>query len=209
MDHNSAMSTNDRQPELSWEDLINAARNGCDESLAMIVQQLRDYLLLVARGGIGDQVRSKFSGSDVVQMSLMDARSSIQKFNGSTEAEIRAWMKEIVLHNLFDESKRYTQTKRRSISRERPMEQAAFVLPDAIGETPSVMMHRKESDSRLRRLINRLPQQQRRAVEGRHRYGFSYSEIAGQLGISESAARSAYSVGTGKLRDWLLVEGSE
>ena len=89
------------------------------------------------------------------------------------------------------------------------MEQAAFVLPDAIGETPSVMMHRKESDSRLRRLINRLPQQQRRAVEGRHRYGFSYSEIAGQLGISESAARSAYSVGTGKLRDWLLVEGSE
>ena len=73
MDQDSAMSTNDRQRELPWEDLINAARNGCDESLAMIVQQLRDYLLLVARGGIGDQVRSKFSGSDVVQMSLIDA----------------------------------------------------------------------------------------------------------------------------------------
>ena len=209
MDQDSAMATNDRQRELPWEDLINAARNGCDESLAMIVQQLRDYLLLVARGGIGDQVRSKFSGSDVVQMSLIDASKSINKFYGSSEAEIRAWMKEIVLNNLFDESKRYTQTERRSIGRERSMDQATFVLRDAIGETPSVMLRRKESDSQLRRLIGRLPQQQRRVVEGRHRYGFSYSEIASQLGISESAARSAYAVGTGKLRDWLLVEGSE
>lgn len=142
-------------------------------------------------------------------MSLIDASRSINKFHGSSEAEIRAWMKEIVLNNLFDESKRYTQTERRSIGRERSMDQAALVLQDAIGETPSVMLRRKESDTQLRRLIGRLPQQQRRVVEGRHRYGFSYSEIASQLGISESAARSAYSVGTGKLREWLLVEGSE
>ena len=209
MDHNSITSTDDSQRELSWEELIGAARNGCDESLALIVGQLRDYLLLVARGGIGDQLRSKFSGSDVVQMSLIDASRSINKFHGSSEAEIRAWMKEIVLNNLFDESKRYTQTERRSIGRERSMDQAAIVLQDAIGETPSVMLRRKESDTQLRRLIGRLPQQQRRVVEGRHRYGFSYSEIASQLGISESAARSAYSVGTGKLREWLLVEGSE
>ncbi len=209
MEPNSEWSTNDPQRALSWKDLISAARDGCDESLATIVRRLRDYLVLVARGGIGDQVRSKFSGSDVVQMSLIDASRSINKFNGTTEAEIRAWMKEIVLHNLFDESKRYTQTQRRSISRERSMDQAALVLPDAIGETPSVMLRRKESDSQLRRLVDRLPPQQRRAVEGRHRYGFSYSEIASQLGITESAARSAYSVGRGKLRDWLVVEGAD
>lgn len=71
------------------------------------------------------------------------------------------------------------------------------------------MLRHKESDSQLRRLIDRLPEQQRRAVEGRHRYGFSYSELASQLGVSESAVRSAYSLGTGKLRDWLLVEGAE
>jgi len=209
MDQNSEESPDDPMEGVSWGQLISAARNGCDESLAKIVQQLRGYLLLVARGGIGDQLRSKFSGSDVVQMSLIEASNSIDKFSGSSEAEIRAWLREIVMHNLFDESKRYTQTQRRSISRERSMDQASFVLPDEIGETASVMMRRNESDSLLRRLIDRLPQQQRRAVEGRHRYGFSYSEIASQLGISESAARSAYSVGKGKLRDWLLVEGSE
>jgi len=209
MEQNSEESPDDPMEGVSWGQLISAARNGCDESLAKIVQQLRGYLLLVARGGIGDQLRSKFSGSDVVQMSLIEASNSIDKFSGSSEAEIRAWLREIVMHNLFDESKRYTQTQRRSISRERSMDQASFVLPDEIGETASVMMRRNESDSLLRRLIDRLPQQQRRAVEGRHRYGFSYSEIASQLGISESAARSAYSVGKGKLRDWLLVEGSE
>jgi len=209
MGHDSLAPKNDRQREPSWEEMISAARDGCDESLAKIVQQLRDYLLLVARGRIDDQVRSKFGGSDVVQMSLIDATKSINQFNGSSEAEIRAWLREIVLHNLSDESKRYTGTKRRSIGRERSMDEGAFVLRDEFCETPGAMLRRKESDSQLRRLVDRLPLQQRRAVEGRHRYGFSYSEIADQLGISESAARSAYSDGTGKLRDWLLVEGSE
>ena len=210
MDQDCSNSATDHQQENSWEAKIIAARNGCDESLAWIIQQLRDYLLLVARSQIGHQVRSKFSGSDVVQMSLIDASNSISQFNGSSEAEIRAWMKEIILHNLTDESRRYTRTKRRAIGREQSMDQVTLVLPDEVGETPSVMLRRKESDSQLRRLIERLPLQQRRAVEGRHRYGFSYTEIAEQLGVSENAARSAYSVGKRKLREWLLLlEGSE
>lgn len=210
MDHHCSSSAAERQQGISWEANIVAARNGCDESLAWIVQQLRGYLLLVARTQIGHQVRSKFSGSDVVQMSLIDASKSINQFKGSTEAEVRAWMKEIVLHNLTDESKRYTGTKRRAICREQSLDQVTFTLPDEVGDTPSVMLRSKESDSQLRRLIERLPLQQRRAVEGRHRYGFSYTEIAGQLGVSEKAVRSAYSIGKSKLREWLLLlEGSE
>jgi RNA polymerase sigma-70 factor (subfamily 1) len=209
MIQNSVVSTDGSQPEFIWEDKITAARNGCDESLAMIVQRLGDYLLLVARGRIGDQVKSKFSGSDVVQMSLIDARKSINNFGGSTEEEIRAWMKEIVLNNLFDQSKRYTQTKCRAIKRERSIEQSELTLPDAICETPSVMLRRKESDSQLRRLVDRLPNQQRRVVQARHRYGYSNAEIASQLGITESAVRSAYSAGIEALRGWLSAEESE
>ncbi len=210
MDQRHSSSAIGHQQANSWNAKIVAARNGCDESLAWIVQHLRDYLVLVARGQIGEQVRSKFSGSDVVQMSLIEASKSISQFKGSTEAEIRAWMKGIVLHNLTDESKRYTRTKSRAINRERSMDQVAFALPDEIGETPSVMLRRKESDTQLRRLIERLPPQQRRAVEGRHRFGFTYAEIARQLGISENAVRSAYSLGKMKLREWIMLgEGSE
>lgn len=192
-----------------WAALIESARNGCDEALAHIINQFREYLLLVADREIGMQVQAKFDASDVVQISLVEAMSAIDQFKGSSEDEIRGWLTSIVMHNLQDESRRYTKTIARSVDRENAASGILDTVEDGLGETPSAVISNSEQDQRLRLLIEQLPTQQQNVLECRHKFGMSYTRIAAKLQISEEVARKSWSRATAQLRQWLKEEDSE
>ena len=143
-----------------WKILIEAARNGCDDALGLIVNKFRDDLLAVADREISTQLQAKFDAADVVQTSLVDAMNSIDQFNGSSEQEIRAWLTKIVLNNLRDEARRYTKTHARAVDRENNSSSILEVLLDDLSKTPSAMMSIQEQISHLKLLIEKLPQQQ-------------------------------------------------
>jgi len=185
---------------VSWDELIQQAKVGDDSALVQIVKQFETYLLMVAKTRIGNSIQAKFGASDIVQISLLEARQSITHFNGNSKGEMRQWLKRIVVNNLLDQSKQFTGTRKRSLEREN----STGLLDFQSGQdTPSVMIRREESDAELRQLVEELPERQRFVVEARHRFGMSYAEIAKQIGTSESNARQLWSRAAKQLRDGL------
>ena len=183
-----------------WSTLIRQAKEGNDTALTQIAKQFETYLLMVAKTRIGNTLQAKFGASDILQISLLEARESIAEFNGDSENEIRHWLKRIVVNNLLDQSKQYTGTHKRSLERENQLGLLDFQSGQ---DTPSVMIRREESDAELKRLVGELPERQRFVIEARHRFGLSYGDIAKQLGISESNARQLWSRAAKQLRERL------
>lgn len=186
-----------------WEFLIEEARRGCGDALSRIVNEFREYLLLVADREIGIQLQAKFDASDVVQTSLVEAVKSIDKFRGSSEKEIRAWLTKIVLNNLQDEARRYTKTHARAVDRENASSSIFEALRDNKFDSPSALLSVQEQYSRLKLLIEKLPEQQQIILTYRHKHELSYLQIAERLDISEATARKIWSRATTKLREWL------
>lgn len=196
----SGLAQGGSNAEFGWSQVIAQAKQGNELALAQIVRQFETYLLMVAKTRIGKALQAKFGASDIVQISMLEARQSIANFNGDSEGEIRQWLKSIVVNNLLDQSKQYTQTHKRSLEREH---QVGLSSLQSKQDTPSVMIRREESDAELKQLVNELPERQRFVIEARHRFGLSYSDIATQLGISESNARQLWSRAAKQLREGL------
>jgi len=200
VDTGSESAVAEKSVKRNWSDLIQDAKAGNDLALMQIINQFESYLLMIAKSRIGSTLQAKFGASDIVQISLMEARESIEEFNGTSEAEIRKWLKRIVVNNLLDETKQYTATHKRSLDRENPLGLLDFQSGQ---DTPSVMIRREESDAELKKLVSELPENQRFVVEARHRFGMSYSDIAAQLSTTECNARQLWARAAKNLRDGL------
>jgi len=189
-----------------WPELVNAARAGCEMALSEIITRLQGYLLLIANGQIRDNLQAKFGASDIVQNSLLDAHAGIDQFDGTTEAEMRVWLKRIVLNNFIDEKRRYTDTQSRSLRLERPLETMVTPLSIGISGGGSKVMRQADDLQQLTQALHRLPPRQQRVVEARRRFGYSYPQIADQLGISEDSARKLWSRAIKKLKTIIAEE---
>ena len=191
--------------DLDWPVLIDRARGGDDVSLAEIVKQTRSYLIAVAESHVGPAVQSKFGASDVVQQSLLEASQQIEAFRGQTEGELRSWVKRIVLHNLTDAARQFTDTQSRDSSRESSVnsDDKSLGIACSNSKTASWLLSRRELDDQLMDAVSKLPNRQRIVVEGRHRDGLSYEEIAQQLCITANAARNLWTRAMHNLRDIL------
>jgi len=185
---------------IEWDGLIRQACAGSDSALGVIVSRLRNYLLSVANAEMHASVRSKFSGSDIIQQSMLEAHQSIGSFRGSSEGELKVWLKKIVLSNLIDETRRYEKTRKRDTSREISVDWNTQSLPQPNGQTASWMVSRTEFDQQLFQAVQNLPARQRHVIEARHRDAMPYAKIAIELEITEEAARKLWARGVCALK---------
>ena len=190
----------DINKQLDWQKLIQQARDGDDVALGQIVSRVRNYLLLIASQSLNQQLQSKLSASDVVQQSMLEAHQSIGRFNGTSEAEIRSWLRKIVLNNLIDNNRRYKDSACRSADREVSIDELSVPLSQPRSKTASWYISRNESEAQLLLAINRLPERQRLVIYARHRMGHSYQEIASDMNVTEDAVRQLWSRGVGRLK---------
>lgn len=68
--------------------------------MAMDIESYRSYLRFVARGQLGGKLRRRVDSSDLVQETLLEAHRDLNKFRGKTPAELRAWLRQIMTHNI-------------------------------------------------------------------------------------------------------------
>lgn len=202
------MSKATEDNSIEWTNLIRQAREGDDSALGLIVSRLRNYLLLVANAEMQPSIRSKFCGSDIIQQSMLEAHQAIGAFRGTTESELKAWLKKIVLSNLVDETRRYQKTRKRDTSREVPVDWHAQPLAQPNGQTASWMVSKNEFDQQLFIAIHELPARQRHVIEARHRDAMPYSKIAVELNITEDAARKLWTRGVNSLKRTLSKSAS-
>jgi RNA polymerase sigma-70 factor (ECF subfamily) len=171
--------------------------------------RFRDYLILLARMQLGQQGRGKLDPSDVVQKTLLDAHRSLDKFQGTNEAEFAAWLRRLLACNLVDEFRALGRA-RRDVSRERSLdadlEQSSAQLGAwlvAEQSSPSECAERHERAVRLAAALATLPEAQREALVQRHCQGRSLSEISEHLGRSTAAVAGLLKRGSRELRELL------
>ncbi len=83
-------------PEL----LLARARTGDEAALGRLLERYRNYLRLVARALIGQALRVRLDASDLVQETFLKAAREFSHFLGSTEPELTAWLRQILVRTL-------------------------------------------------------------------------------------------------------------
>lgn len=176
---------------------LTAARGGSLEALGKVLDACRGYLLGIAERRLGAELRSKGGASDLVQQTFLDAHCQFERFQGESERELLAWLRQILLHNLAHFQRRYRGTGKRDLSREAPLAGEASSTDggrDLVLQTPSPserMVAREEAEV-VQTALERLPAEYRQVLALRHHEQLTFEEIGRRLGRSTSGARSLW-----------------
>jgi RNA polymerase sigma-70 factor (ECF subfamily) len=182
------------------------ARAGDREALGQALEACRRYLLLVAEREIDADLRAKGGASDLVQETFLEAQRDFRGFAGTSEAELRAWLRRLLLNNLSHFTRRYRATGKRAVGREVGLQaegSADTPLPEPAADTPSpsveAMAH--EQAVALRQALERLPEDYRQVIVLRYLEGRSFEEIGRLLNRSPDAARKLWARAMERFRE--------
>jgi RNA polymerase sigma-70 factor (ECF subfamily) len=186
--------------------LMAAARGGSREALGRALEACRRYLLGVAEGELDPDLRSKGGASDLVQETFLEAQRDFARFEGSSAEELRAWLRQVLLHNVGAFTRRYRATGKRSVAREVTLGGNGSwggIEQGLAGSTisPSGVAIEHERALALRRALDRLPEEYRRVVVLRFEEGRSFEEIGRLTDRSPDAARKVWSRAMERLRE--------
>src|SRR5437588_144962 len=102
--------------------LIRRCRDGEPAAHETLLERYRPYLQVLAQAQLGRHLRAKCDASDLVQQTLLEAHRDFAEFQGSREAELLAWLRRILAHNLYNEARRFA-AQQRDAAREVSLEQ--------------------------------------------------------------------------------------
>jgi RNA polymerase sigma-70 factor (ECF subfamily) len=178
------------------------------------LERFRAYLGLLARLEIAPRLRDKVDLSGVVQQTLLEAHQGLRDYprRDRTEAEVTAWLRSILSHNLAD-TLRKLRAQKRNVQRERSLEtaleQSASRLEAWLAaeqSSPSQHAMRHEELVRMAEALSQLPEPQRRAIELHHLEGKPLAEIAEELGSTKGSVAGLLHRGLKSLRALLTPQ---
>jgi RNA polymerase sigma-70 factor (ECF subfamily) len=179
-------------------ELIARCRTGEPAAREQLFHRYRHYLWLLAQAQLGRYLRAKCDPSDLVQQTLLEAHRDFAQFAGCHEAELLAWLRQILAHNLYNETRRFA-AQQRNAAREVSLEQlragldrSSAVLSrglEADGASPSQAAAQREAAVRLADIMARLPDDYRTVLTLRVFEGLSAEEVAQRMKRTSGAVR--------------------
>lgn len=168
--------------------------------------RVRAYLSLLARMQLDPTLRGKVDLSGVVQQTLLEAHQMSDQLRSWDEPRRLAWLRRALANNLTDEVRKLG-TLARDLGRERSLEaeleQSSARLDQWLASeepSPPERAMRNEQLLRLAEALERLPDDQRTAVEMHHLQGRPLAEVAAALGRSKGAVATLLFRGMTRLR---------
>lgn len=170
------------------------------------LDRFRDYLRLIARLQLPTQLQGKLDPSDLVQQVLLRAYQKLEQFRGQTEAQMAAWLRQILANTLSNAVRDYSRGCR-DVALERSLEASighssarieAWLSADMV--SPSEQMERSEQLFRLTESLAKLPDLQRESLILRYCHGCSLGEICERIGRTRPAVASLLRRGLQQLR---------
>jgi RNA polymerase sigma-70 factor (ECF subfamily) len=175
--------------------LLERARGGDLAALGQILELYRNYLRLQARALIGGGLRVRVDPSDLVQETFLKAHRDFAQLVGRTEAELVAWLRQILVRSLADQAKRH-QAKgrdyRRQESLETMLERSSIEAHEALSRGPSSAgshAQRREQAVLLADALATLPADYREVILLRHVERLKFDEVAVRMDRSSGAVR--------------------
>jgi RNA polymerase sigma-70 factor, ECF subfamily len=177
------------------------------------LERYRNYLRLLARLQLDQRLQSKLDASDVAQETLAQAFTHLDQFRGGTEAELAAWLRSILANTLLAKAREFA-TDKRAVNREQSLEAQleessrrleGFLTPEQ--SAPMEKASRQEELMRLADALERLPRDQRQAVELKYFKNAKAAAIAQEMGRSAKAVGGLLGRGLENLRK--LLEGDD
>lgn len=175
-------------------------------------ERFRSYLRLLARMQLDQGLRSKLDPSDIVQQTLLQAHRAMGDYRGQSDAEMAAWLRQILARNLSHAVRDFGRDKR-NVNRERSMHAAVDASSARLEawlaaeqSSPSQQAQHNEQVLQLCNALEQIPESQREAVQLHYWQGCTLAEIAERLDRTPAAAAGLLKRGMRKLRE-LMQEG--
>jgi RNA polymerase sigma-70 factor (ECF subfamily) len=200
------MSADDR----TNEQLLNAAGNGDEAALAVLVERHRVRLERMVRLRMDQRLQGRIDPADVVQDAYLAVRGKFPQYIADPRLPFFLWLRLEVGQKLVDVHRFHLGAQMRDAGQEVSLHRGA--LPQAtslslaeqlLGKLTSASQAamRAELKSRVQEALNSMDPQDREVLVLRHFEELSNSEAAQVLGIKPTAAVNRYVRALKRLKD--------
>jgi RNA polymerase sigma-70 factor (ECF subfamily) len=180
------------------ESLLHRARVGDEAARGRLLELYRNYLRFMARALISQPLQARLDASDVVQETFLKAYREFAGFLGSSEPELVAWLRQILVRTVADQVKRH-RAKGRDYRREEPLEavldRSSAVIQERLAgrlSSPSGHAIRREQAVVLADALETLPPDYREVFVLRILEHVPIEEIAARMNRSVNAVRKLW-----------------
>lgn len=168
------------------------------------------WLKVLARAGLDSRFQGKFSASDAVQQTLLEAWRCWDQFRGDQEAARLAWLRQILAHQLAHLA-RHFQAKKRDVAKELSIDETLAQSAERLERlaqhrepSPSAAAVRQEQQVQLAAALERLPADYREVIVLRHLEDLSHEEVAKRMGRTPGAVRMLWLRALSALRGHIM-----
>lgn len=187
--------------------LVARAQEHDEQALAELFDLHRETLRRALRRRLGDAWRRELLDSeDAVQDGILAALRDLDRFEYGGEGSFLAWLLRVAERRVL-ERLRAARAQKRDAARARPLDTARDLeSPEA---TPSEFATAHETEVRLARCLELLPEREREVIFLRRYLDLSHEDIRFELGLpSNGAARALLSRAQAKLAVLLDAESA-
>jgi RNA polymerase sigma-70 factor (ECF subfamily) len=196
--------------------LLADARRGDREAVGNLLALYRNYLHLLARTQIDLHLQGRADPSDVVQETMLEAFRDFAQFRGRTEAELLAWLRRMLIHNLGRLVETHLRAQKRNARREVSLQRRLDELAtssarvDAAlvsqGTSVSIRAEQRERAALLADQLARLKPEYREVIVLRNLEGLSFEEVARRMRRTSGAVRMLWLRALDHLKQFLEQE---
>lgn len=166
------------------------------------------WLKVLARVEIESRFQGKFSAADAVQQTMLEAWRCWDNFRGDQEVARRAWLRQILAHQLAHLARHYGGTQKRDISREQSIDETLAHSAGRLDQllatdqsSPSVVAAKREQQLRLASVLEQLPSDYRQVLLLRSIEDLPHEEIALRMQRTPGAVRMLWLRALAALRE--------
>ena len=172
--------------------LIQQTRAGCDDSRSRVLAKLEPFLVSLAARFSDSNLKSKEGVSDIVQNSFVRVVENFDSFNGTCGAELRGWLKVLVLNEVRQIGRKWHGANR-DVKRENTME-AERANPKSTGSTeqPIAALIQSERLAELRVALSKLSEVEQTVIRLKTSEGLSLPQIAKRMNRTLAATSKTY-----------------
>ena len=175
---------------------IEEGRRGSRAALNQLFKTCLPYLLTAAHQELGVALQSRLDAADVVQETLIEACHDFPRFQGRTEKDLLAWLRQVLRNNLANERRRHLRTAMRDIRCEVPLTEDALERMRSLTrrewESPSARAQARERTEALERALRQLPEHYRQVLCLRTWEELTFAQVGKRLRCSTEAARKMW-----------------